>query len=652
MPLKTLSFNSGIFKNNIKRFWLITFSYTFFMFLYVMSYINRITERMNRASDIEVLSDLGNIILYSNEGMVVFLGFYPLVAALAVFSYMHFQKNTAMIHSLPVTRSTLFVTNYLSGLFIAGVPLVFNSIILIIFETVSGIPNLSYAWIWFGINLVLTFLLYNFAVFVGMFTGHLAAQAIFFYIFNFLAPFLEAVIKSIFNDLLFGYVSYTASRTFEAWSPLYYLESFYKGFRNDNGNIAVIVGYLIAAIVFVVAGYYLYKIRHMEVATDVISFSFVKPVFKYSVAFCSAALMGSIIVLIFDLYHNLEAYIVSYLIGSFIGYFSAEMLMRKTFKVFKAYKGYIVFALILSLFLCSINYDLFGYERKVPQYSEIEILGLNTYMDNTMRIALKPEEYDPDLHRYLFSARDYYGKYEPPKVLSEEHIKELRETIPGISDNYEVITKVREIHSYIVENEKLFRENEKLYKESYWGPTAEQKPDLFKYRNLYFLYKLENGSFIERKYDLVTYQDNTELDRLLREYLSFPGVRESYMPILKKNAEDIHRIYVSFETRDGHYQDFEITKNIQDFLDVYKQELLTEDPLKALYGTSEPYEYDINIHIEFKSELLNITTSHYDKLYSHFENTIKYLVEKGVFKLEDLMRYDDDTEKVPAAKAM
>jgi len=645
MPLKTSYFNRGIFRNNIKRFWLITFSYAFFMFLFVLSLINSITGRMNRTNDYEALIDLGKMVFYSNDVMVVFLGFYPLVAALAVFSYMHFQKSTAMIHSLPVTRSTLFVTNYLSGLFIAGVPLIFNSLILVVFEMIAGIPNMSYAWVWFAVNLVLTFLLYNFAVFVGMFTGHMAAHAIFFYIFNFLALFLETVIRSILSNFLFGYV--TSSRTFQALSPLYYLEPFYRGFRNDNGNIAAVAGYLIAAIVFLAAGYYLYKKRHMEVATDVISFSFVKPVFKYGVAFCSAALIGSLIVLILNIYQNLAAYIISYLIGGFIGYFSAEMLMRKTFRVFKTYKGYIVFALILSLFLCSINYNLYGYERLVPQYSEVEIMGLNTYMDTAVRIALKPEEYDPDEHRYLVQTREYTGEYEPPKVLSDEHIKELRESIPGISDNYEVIMKVREIHSYIVENEKLFRENEKLY----WEATKEQT-DLFKYRNLYFIYKLENGSFLERQYNLVTYQDNTELDRLLREYLSLPGVRESYIPVLRKNADDIDSVDVSFETRDGRYQNFEITQNIQDFLDVYKKDLLSEDPLKSMFGDNETYDYDVYIRVEFKNNLINRTSSYGTRLNDRFENTMNYLVEKGVFKLEDLMRYDNDMERVPAAKAI
>ena len=203
----------------------------------------------------------------------------------------------------------------------------FNSLILIVFETVTGIPNSPYSWIWFGINLVLTFLLYSFAVFAGMFTGHLAAQAIFYYIFNFLALFLETVIRSILNNFLFGYSSYYSSRTFDAWSPLYYLSDFYRGFRSDQGNIAATIGYLVAAIIFLVSAYYLYKKRHMEVATDVISYSFVKPVFKYGVAFCSAALIGSIIVSILNVHQNLVAYIITYLIGGFIDLFLAEMLI-------------------------------------------------------------------------------------------------------------------------------------------------------------------------------------------------------------------------------------------------------------------------------------------------------------------------------------
>ncbi|NLB77558.1 MAG: hypothetical protein GX796_01560 [Clostridiaceae bacterium] len=309
--------------------------------------------------------------------------------------------------------------------------------------------------------------------------------------------------------------------------------------------------------------------------------------------------------------------------------------MRKTFKVFKAYKGYILFALTLSLFLCSVNYDLYGYERRVPQYSEVEIMGMSTYINSDMRIALRPEDYDPEMHGYQIPTREYHGEfdYEPPKVLSDEHITKLRDSIPGISENYEVITKARQIHSYIVENENLFKENEKLRQKDTLGRQA----DLFNNRNLYFIYRLEDGSLLERQYNLLTYQDNTELDKLLREYISLPGVRESYMPILAKNAEDIRSIYISFDTKDGLYQDYEITDNIQDFLDAHKKDILAEDPLKSMFRDREITDYNVHIRVEFKDTFINIKTSYSNSLYNSWENTLNYLVEKGVFELENLM---------------
>ncbi len=655
MRLKTLYFNKGIFRNNIKRFWLITFSYTFFMFIFIIGYLSSEIELMNRTTDPVTLSNIGkNILSSGNDIMILFLGFFPLVAALAVFSYMHFPKNTAMIHSLPVNRGTLFVTNYLSGLFILAVPLLLNSLILIVTEAIVGIPNPAYAWIWLGTNIVMTLLLYNFAVFAGMFTGHMAAHAIFFYIFNFLAFFLKSVIEGILSNFLFGYVSNSSALTFEIWSPLYYLGTFFRGFRNDEGNIAVLAGYLLAAVIFLVSSCFLYKKRHMEVATDVISFSFVKPVFKYSVAFCSAGLIGGIIVSILDASQNLGAYIISYLIGGFIGYFAAEMLMRKTFRVFKAYKGYLVFAVILSLFLCSIDFDLYGYERRLPQNSRVEVIGLNTYMDTTMKIALRPEDYDPERHSYLFPGREYSGEYvgefsnKPPEDLSDAQIKELRESMAGIFENRQVIAKALQIHSYIVENESIFKENEKLRRRDTLGRRA----DSFQSRNLYFIYRLEDGSLLERRYSLLTYNDNTQLDRLLREYLSLPGVRESYEPVLVKNAEDIRSISISFETKDGRYHDFEIAENIQDFLNVYKKDILASDSLYSMFGTSEPNDYSVHVRVELNEEHYNRRKSYGSQLYNSFENTLNYLVERGVFKLEDLIPSDYMLKHGPAAVAI
>ncbi|NLO94153.1 MAG: hypothetical protein GX389_07920, partial [Clostridiaceae bacterium] len=105
MPLKTSYFNKGIFKNNIKRFWLISFAYTFFLFLFVVGYLfselgwlSNLND-MDVAERMEIIDSLGREIFYRSD-YAIYLGLFPLITALAVFSYMHYPKNTAMVHSL------------------------------------------------------------------------------------------------------------------------------------------------------------------------------------------------------------------------------------------------------------------------------------------------------------------------------------------------------------------------------------------------------------------------------------------------------------------------------------------------------------------------------------------------------------------------
>ncbi len=648
MSLKTSHFNKGIFKNNIQRFWLIPFSYTLCLFIFFVDYLLRI-DWATKTANPELLATLGDRIVNSRE-LLLFFGFFPLAAALAVFFYMYFPKNTAMIHSLPLTRSTLFVTNYLSGLFLVTIPIVINGIFLIAVELIAGFPILSYTFKWLGISLIMTFLLYGLAVFAGMFTGQITTQAIFFYIFNFLAVFFERIFVIIFHSFVFGYTDkYVINPTHSAaFSPLYYINSLYRSFQMNKGDITALIGYVIAGVIFFVSSYFLYNKRQMEIATDVISFSFVKPIFKYSVAFCSAGLFGTLILSFFSTSPNLIAYIIAFLFGGFIGYFSAEMLIRKTFKVFKSYKGFIGFALVLSLLLCSIEFDLYGYERRIPLDNKVEIAAMSPYMKNDIRLALRPEDYDPEEHSHLFPARyldTYNGKYSNNQIssLGDEQVKYLRESIAEISENREVIAKIRQIHLYIVENKSLFEANQKLWaqignNEKLWN-TSEPEMESIKFINLGFAYRLESGFLLERNYLLFTYEDNTEIYKLLREYLSLPGIRERYEPILTKNAEDINSICVVFQTKDSQCHEVKVEDNkLQAFLDVYKQDTLASDPMYSLFENRKTSNYrSVYIQIDYKEGQTNNQIKDRSFIHSSFENTFDFLVEEKMLEIEDLM---------------
>lgn len=636
MPSKTSFFNKGVFFNNIKRFWLITFSYAFFLFLYIMGYVNSISRQLEYSSvDIRNLS--ADIFSSSREFMVIFLGFYSLIAALAVFSYMHFPKSTAMVHSLPLRRETLFVTNYLSGLFIVAVPLLLNTAILVIAEAVMDIPFLNNTFMWLIVNLVLTFLLYTFAVFAGMFTGHLAAQAFYYLIFNFLAYFLQTIFNFILRNLLFGF--YETGERFFALSPLLNINDIFRNFWNGEGDWLLIAEYFIAGLIFLVSSFFLYRKRHMETATDVVSIRVVKPIFKYSATFCSSALLGSIMVSIFELNQSLAGFIITYLIGGLIGYFVCEMLLRKSFRVLNAYKGFLVYAVILILMFFAIGMDLFGYTGYVPQDSDVDIVSVRHYDDIRLRLALRPELYDPDDHRYiLVDDPDDPEAKNPPRVLDDEHIRKLRME-PGISESREAITKARLIHKYIIENKDLFIQNRRAMDNSrdYEGVECQT-------RRLYISYRLKNGDIIQRNFFLVTYNGNTELDNLLRDYLKVPEVMEKYEPLLNAGPEDIRSVNVNVYAPDRQNE----TKRIDDckeLLEAYKEDVRASDPLNLMYGSNKG-----NINIELYIKMLDdrkpyITRSYYYReLTADHKKTIGVLKDKGILDpdlIEDLMNGSD-----------
>jgi len=621
MRSKTSYFNKGVFFNNIKRFWLVAFSYSFLLFLYMIGYLNSVSVRLNRDFFIEPVQIAASIFTQSSEVMIFLLGLFCLISALAVFSYMHFPRNTAMIHALPLKRETLYVTNYLSGLLLVTFPLVFNGTIMIVSQAVMGVP-LNYGFQWLGVNFVLTFLLYSFAVFAGMFTGHMAAQVFYYLIFNFLAVFLERMITIVLDDFLFGY--YTTTAKFNALSPLYHIVGLFGSFYSNEGNTGTIAGYFIAGAFFTVTAMLLYKRRHMEVATDVISFGIVKPIFKYSATFCSSALLGAIIVTILNLGRNYTGYVIAYLTGGFIGYFVCEMLLRKSFRVFRAYKGFVVYGLILGLLFCSIGFDIYGYESYVPEESEIEIMYIYEYHDLRRDLALEPDKYDPSEHRYLLSTKYYYES--PPEVLDDDIIEELR-NLPGVITSKEAIIKARRIHQYIAANSRQFEINQSNY--------SNNEQD-YKIRSLYFRYKLKNGAIIERYYQgLVTHKDDTELDNLLREYFSLPDIIVKYEPLISKSAGDILTISVGYYTEEGAYIRKEV-EDIEGFLEAYKKDIMNVGPnlsVEGPYGPKFPFE----VSIEFKDMDPNSEISYYQPAITpEHRNVIEFLTENKIIDIEKI----------------
>jgi ABC-2 type transport system permease protein len=102
-----------------------------------------------------------------------------------------------------------------------------------------------------------------------------------------------------------------------------------------------------------------------------------RPVFKYGVAFCVGLFFGFLMDQMFGL--GELGMLIAIVIWGIVGYFVAQMLLDKSIRVFKKWKGAVAVTAAFLLLFAVIGFDLTGYETRVPSVSNVasaEITGL------------------------------------------------------------------------------------------------------------------------------------------------------------------------------------------------------------------------------------------------------------------------------------
>ena len=209
-------------------------------------------------------------------------------------------------------------------------------------------------------------LVFFIGVFVAMVTGISAVNAVITYIL-FVLP-VGVFSLSVFNIqyLLFGFSSeYYLNSNIERLVPFVRASELSQLPLTGKEALA----YAAVTIMFAVLALIIYKYRKIESAQQPIAFRNLQPLFKYGVAFCSLLVGG----FYFGESKNQIGWIIFGMVAtSLIGYFVAEMVLAKTWRVFKKWKGYVFF--LTAFAVIGLLFNLMGakYEQKLPNLSEVE----------------------------------------------------------------------------------------------------------------------------------------------------------------------------------------------------------------------------------------------------------------------------------------
>ena len=385
MKSKISLFNKGVSLNLLKRYWPLWTGYFVLLLLVTPA---ALSGRVDRLAPGEMLN---YTLLTTGVDVVTISMAVGVLAAMAMFNYLYSTKSCGMMNMLPIRRETMFLTAFLTGL----VPLLAADVLVMLITALLYGGRLVYfktLLLWLAMAVMGNVSFYGFAVFCAVLTGNLVVLPVLYLVLNLTVYVAERAVRVLLSAFVYGMS--TSSCSLIILSPIVELLNFLSvvpvnyfdadGALRQVSNAYQVSGlgvlglYCAAGLVCAALALLIYRKRQMERATDVVAVPVLKPVFKYCMTF------GTAVVLAYGLYSWLmprsfggmaDALLVLFLLlaGALIGYYAAEMLMQKTLKVFPGkWKGCLVSCLILAVLTMAWEFDLFGYERRIPDAEEVE----------------------------------------------------------------------------------------------------------------------------------------------------------------------------------------------------------------------------------------------------------------------------------------
>lgn len=432
MRSKTSFFNFTLFWKNVTRFWPVWGGY-----LAIWILLGPLTLLGNRYSFGRNALRAANHVLELGYAGGVIMGFiFAVLAAMAVWSFAYRTRSAHAMACLPVRREGMFTALGLAGLLPLLAANVLTVLLMFLTELLIGCVD----WISLGMFLALTSLpllfFYGLATFCAQLTGNILVLPALYLLLNFLVPGVELLLRTIGGMLVFGMRQGLDTFSLLRLSPLIGMLR-YGGvgdyyYTDLNGvttlSRATVYGwgllgiYAVVGVILLGLALLLFRRRRMESAGDVVAVNVLKPVFRWCMAFGCAMGLGLLLYAViaegfysgtrFSDVQMAQILTLTLLmfVGAFVGWFVAEMLIKKSFRVFRSHwAGYGICCLVIALAMFATEFDLFGFERRVPDPARVERVEVNGSSGSRVTLS-RPESLEAvtALHRSIVGNKAQY----------------------------------------------------------------------------------------------------------------------------------------------------------------------------------------------------------------------------------------------------
>ncbi len=618
-----------VFKSALKRFKWLGILYCVTMFLELPLFI---WMELNKQKSLqgefwaEFAKNYNPNILFNPLANFINLA-VAVVFGLILFHYLQKDRESTFFHSLPIKRSFLYLQNLLAGLTLIWLPIIINGFLIYgVFklfgisqvqwltqysipmqEELMDIPSTINMWkvvaYWLYLSLLMTGLFYIFTVFIGMLTGNVLLQGALTFIGLFLPLGLYVLVKFNLGLMLYGLPKDVDNKIATWLSPIVnYLDTSY--YQLPQQTLSWYLWYLVAAVIICGAGIYFYKKRQTEAAGETLAANWIRLLFKYGVTFC-VALTGGVYFSSFN-QNSVGILYSGYTIGAVLGYIISDMIAYKSFHFYKRWKGMAIFGAVFILLITSINLDILGVEKYVPDQKNIE----EVYISIMNRDGYRPDE----------------GLKEKENI---QLVRQLHQQIIKMQDN----NKAREI---FIRQQQMNRVKATQY--SSVAPM-QQMPQLV---SMDLAYTLSSGKKVKRTYAIDISQYRQFLYPLFN---STEAKKLMHGRLFKMNEGKIDEINI---------HNYHLNKNIRIYKPVELKEALDALRKDVLYVS---YESVIENKVPSKAMIEFITETEYDRrlgfynlnYYSEFKNFEAFLTRYGY--LRELFMDPEEVSAIVIKKA-
>ena len=375
-----------------KRYWPIFLAYLFIWILMLPVSLNSSLRYSWGATP--ALQAAQHVMNSGVSGGAAMSAIFGIGLAMAAFNYLYSSRSVSMMCALPVRREAVFISVFSAGLLGMFAVNVIVLLLTLIVQISWSAVGLSYLLQWFLMVCLSNLFFFGLATLCASFTGHILVLPVLYAVLNFTAVAVEMMVRTILEFFIFGFGN--THPTMTILSPLVEIMDQTRVlpiFEPDDIKYFNVLGYFydswwtliiyaLVGLVFAACAMILIKRRRMESASDVVAVRPLKPVFKYSLSLGCALVIGLLIFMpigqgmggISGDMRTMFVLLACMSIGAFIGYFAAEMLMHKTLRVFSGrnWLRFGVTVLFISVVMIGAELDVFGYERNLPDASEVE----------------------------------------------------------------------------------------------------------------------------------------------------------------------------------------------------------------------------------------------------------------------------------------